>query len=183
MIDKLWLATLTRNDDDAGTPELTLNVTINIDGRDVLDWDFGFLGGSGVLSGGLGPESGWLERGQAAIAGGKYGDPGETLPDPIETNLLTNSSIRLGIRDDQAWAPSTYCCSAKRLTPIDRGSSRLPWKPSSRVGSAPIARTATPPNSRCLSALWVRAVRRPSFEKCCCWCTRSKAAPPMIASG
>jgi hypothetical protein len=105
MIDKLWLATLTRNDDDAGTPELTLNVTINIDGRDVLDWDFGFLGGSGVLSGGLGPESGWLERGQAAIAGGKYGDPGETLPDPIETNLLTNSSIRLGIRDDQAWGP------------------------------------------------------------------------------
>jgi hypothetical protein len=101
-IEKLWLATLTKNEDDAGTDAGALNLTIDIDGEDLADIDFGFLNGSG---GGLGPDSGWLDQGQAAISGGAYGNPGEPLPSPIDSNLLTNSSIRLGIRDDDAWGP------------------------------------------------------------------------------
>ena len=104
-IDKLWLATLTKNEDDAGTGAGVLNVTINIDGDDVEDIDFGFMSGSGPLSGGLGPDRGWLDQGQAAISGGTFGNPGEPLPNPVDANLLTNSSIRLGIRDDDAWGP------------------------------------------------------------------------------
>jgi hypothetical protein len=105
LIEKLWLATLTKDEDDAGTDAGALNLTIDINGEDVADTDFGFLHGSGPLSGGLGPDSGWLDRGQAAISGGSYGDPGEPLPSPIDSNLLTNSSVRLGIRDDDAWGP------------------------------------------------------------------------------
>jgi hypothetical protein len=105
IVEKLWLATLTRNQDDAGTDAGALNLTIDINGEDVADIDFGFMNGSGPLSGGLGPNSGWLDQGQAAIAGGTYNDPGEPLPNPTDSNLLTNSSIRLGIRDDDAWGP------------------------------------------------------------------------------
>jgi hypothetical protein len=105
IIDKLWLATLTKGEDDAGTSANKLNLTINIYGQDVADMNFAFLRGSGPLSGGLGPDSDWLGQNQAAISGGSYDDPGEPLNDPIDSNLLTNSSIRLGIRDDDAWGP------------------------------------------------------------------------------
>jgi hypothetical protein len=104
-IDKLWLATLTKNEDDAGTGAGSLNLTINIDGADLADIDFGFLSGSGPFSSGLGPDSAWLDQGQAAISGGAYDNPGEPLSNPINSDLLTNSSIRLGIRDDDAWGP------------------------------------------------------------------------------
>ena len=104
-IEKIWLATLTKNEDDAGTDVGALNLTIDIDGEDVADIDFGFLSGSGPLSGGLGPDHGWLEHGQAAISGGTDSDPGQPLTNPIDASLLTNSSIRLGIRDDDAWSP------------------------------------------------------------------------------
>jgi hypothetical protein len=105
MIDKLWLATLTKSEDDAGTDVDTLNLTININGEDVADMDFTFLSGSGWFSGGLGPDSDWLGEGQAALSGGTYDSPGEPVTSPFEANLLTNSSIRLGIRDDDAWGP------------------------------------------------------------------------------
>lgn len=97
-VDRIWLATLTKNEDDAGTDASRLNLTINVDGEDIVDMDVGFLRGHGFLSGGHGPESDWLGRGQAALAV-------EDLPTPIETSQLTNSSIRLGIRTDDAWGP------------------------------------------------------------------------------
>jgi len=97
-VDRIWLATLTKNEDDAGTDTNRLNLTINIDGEDIVDMDFRFLRAPGWLSGGLGPDSDWLGRGQAALS---FSD----LPTPIETSHLTNSSIRLGIRTDDAWGP------------------------------------------------------------------------------
>ncbi len=39
-IDVLWLAHLNRNSEDAGS-DSTINLTINVDGEDVLDRDFG----------------------------------------------------------------------------------------------------------------------------------------------
>ncbi|HEY8469784.1 MAG TPA: hypothetical protein VIL18_09080 [Longimicrobiales bacterium] len=97
-VDRLWLATLTKNEDDAGTDANRLNLTINVDGEDIVDMDLSFLRGQGFLSGGHGPDSDWLGEGQGALAV-------EDLPIPIETSLLTNSSIRLGIRTDDAWGP------------------------------------------------------------------------------
>src|SRR4029077_20626061 len=58
-VDKIWVATLTKNEDAAGTDVGALNLTIDINGEDVADIDFGFMSGSGPLSGGLGPDSGW----------------------------------------------------------------------------------------------------------------------------
>lgn len=101
LIDKIWLATLTKNEDDAGSPKAKLNLTINVYGEDVLDSnDFIFLPGSGPLSGGLGPDEDWLGKGQAALV-----DTHTTLTSPIDSNTLTNSSVRLGIRSDDAWGP------------------------------------------------------------------------------
>lgn len=105
VVDKLWLATLTQNEEDAGSDAGNLNLTINVDGEDVVDMNFGFMSGSGFLSGGLGPDEAWLGEGQAALSGGSYYSPGEPLSSPIDSNLLTNSSIRLGIRTDDAWGP------------------------------------------------------------------------------
>jgi hypothetical protein len=96
MIDKLWLATLTKDKKDAGTDANRLNLTVNVDGEDLLDMDFTFMRASG---GNLGPDKGWLSRAQASIS------DSNPLPTQIESSLLTNSSIRLGIRTDDAWAP------------------------------------------------------------------------------
>jgi hypothetical protein len=82
LLDNLFFTALTRNEDDAGTSS-TLNMTINIDGDDVLDQDF---------------ETD-MDRAEARLLGG------ETLSTPFDTIGLTNSSIRLGIRGDNAWAP------------------------------------------------------------------------------
>jgi hypothetical protein len=102
LIDRLWLATSTRDEKDAGTGGGRLNLTMNIDGEDVLDHDFRFMKGT---SSGLGPRHSWLGRDQRALSGGKFGDPGEPLSTPIESSLLTNSSVRVGIRTDDAWKP------------------------------------------------------------------------------
>jgi hypothetical protein len=80
-VDALLLAVLTKNEDDADTSS-TLNLTVNIDGEDVLDNDYGTD----------------LDEGQAALLGGE-------LSNPFDSSGLTNSSIRLGIRDDDAWGP------------------------------------------------------------------------------
>ena len=103
-VDKLFLVTLTKNEDDAGTDAGNLNVTININGEDIADIDFSFLSANGWFSD-IGPDSNWLGDGQAAISGGTYTNPGEPLEVPFESNQLTNSSIRVGIRSDDAWSP------------------------------------------------------------------------------
>jgi hypothetical protein len=100
-IDRLFLVTKTRNKNNAGTDAGSLDVTINIDGEDIADIEFDNLSASG---GNLGPDSGWLDRSQAGMLGGTYKDPGEPVQ-PFDSTQLTNSSIRVGIRSDDAWAP------------------------------------------------------------------------------
>jgi hypothetical protein len=90
LIDRLWLVTLTRNEDDAGSGE-SLNLTINTNGTDITDMN---------LSGGVHPD-----QGEADIDPNVYAQKSRGAVDPFESNTLTNSSIRLGIRGDNAWAP------------------------------------------------------------------------------
>jgi hypothetical protein len=93
LINDLWLAALTKDEDDAGSND-RFNLTVNIDGEDVFDQDF-ILGwrplGSGVVNG--------LGEGQAGL------EESESLQAQFESNSLTNSSIRLGLREDDAWGP------------------------------------------------------------------------------
>ena len=79
IFDELFLAVLTKDKDDAGTSS-TFNLTVNIGGDDVLDRDF---------------ES-ELDQAEAGLLS-------QSLPAPLDSNGLTNSSIRLGMRDDDAW--------------------------------------------------------------------------------
>ena len=81
-IDVLWLAHLNRNREDAGS-DSTINVTINVDGEDVLDSDFGSNVGDGEA----------------------YLNGVAQLDTPFDTTALTNSSVRIGIRGDDAWSP------------------------------------------------------------------------------
>ena len=85
VIDDLWLWVLTRNEDDAGSDN-RLNLTVTSNGVDVFDEDFPVGGDRGMHEG----EAGFQESGVLT---------------PFESNGLTNSSIRLGIRGDDAWAP------------------------------------------------------------------------------
>jgi hypothetical protein len=80
-IDKLWLATLTSNTSDAGSEDV-LNVTINIDGKDVVDENF-FQGRA---------------RGQGSL------DEAEHTVD-FDSAALANTSIRLGTRGGNKWRP------------------------------------------------------------------------------
>jgi hypothetical protein len=81
IFDNLHLAVRTRNIDDAGTSS-GFNLTVNVDATDVLDQNFSVN----------------LEKGEATLLGGPF-------PETLDSNLLTNTSIRLGIRGDDAWAP------------------------------------------------------------------------------
>ena len=81
-IDVLWLAHLNRNTDNAGS-DSTINLTINVDGEDVLDNDYGSNVGDGEA----------------------YVNGGSQLGTPFDSATLTNSSVRLGLRDDDAWSP------------------------------------------------------------------------------
>jgi hypothetical protein len=74
----LYLAVLTKNEDDAGTDN-DFNLTINVEGDDILDQDYGSD----------------LDDGEAALFGGG-------LDTPLELGNLTNSSVRVGLRDDDA---------------------------------------------------------------------------------
>jgi len=98
IVDDLWLAVLTRNEDDAGSNN-RFNLTINLDGGDFLDQDFtlGWIASGGGPSGQAGHYG--LGQGQAGL---EKSAPLSTLLDP---SALTNSSIRLGIRGDNAWGP------------------------------------------------------------------------------
>jgi hypothetical protein len=92
MVDDLWLAALTRDADDAGSRN-RFNLTINIDGGDVFDQDF-ILGWRAPASGRTG-----LADGQAGL------QESSPPPAPFESAGLINSSIRLGLRGDNAWGP------------------------------------------------------------------------------
>ena len=81
-IDVLWLAHLNRNTEDAGS-DSTINLTINVDGEDVLDRDFGSNVGDGEA----------------------YLNGGSQLDTPFDSAALTNSSVRIGVREDDAWSP------------------------------------------------------------------------------
>ena len=81
-IDVLWLAHLNRNSEDAGS-DSTINLTINVDGEDILDDDYGSNVGDGEA----------------------YLNGGSQLETPFDSAALTNSSVRIGLRDDDAWAP------------------------------------------------------------------------------
>jgi hypothetical protein len=90
-IENVWLAALTKDEDDAGTRD-RFNVTINIDGADVFVHDF-------VLGWNLpGQGSTGLRDGQAGLE--------DAMPGvPFDADKLTNASVRVGLRGDDAWAP------------------------------------------------------------------------------
>ena len=90
-IEDLWLAALTKDEDDAGSKN-RFNLTVNIDGTDVFRQDV-LLGWNVTAQAGTG-----LGEGQAGLEEAKP-------PAPFDSNKLTNSSVRLGIRGDDAWAP------------------------------------------------------------------------------
>jgi hypothetical protein len=97
IIERPYLAVRTSNDEDAGTRSY-LNLTINIDGSDVVDYDLLWRRDPSDSVG--------IERGEAAIfyirpeGGGPY-----EMVDPFESMSLTPSSIRLGIRAADDWHP------------------------------------------------------------------------------
>ena len=92
IVDDLWLAALTRREDDAGSRN-RFNLTVNIDGGDVFDKDF-ILGWGAPGSSRTG-----LRDGQAGL------EESGPLSIPFDSAGLTNSSVRLGIRGDNAWGP------------------------------------------------------------------------------
>jgi len=84
------MAIETHNKEDAGT-ESELNLTINVNGSDILDQN-----------------SVVFQEPLNSFDHTARGNAGFTFPmeiDTFDTNLLTDSSIRLGIRGDDAWAP------------------------------------------------------------------------------
>ena len=90
-IEDVWLAALTKDEDDAGSGN-RFNLTVNIDGRDVFRHDF-------IL--------GWNLPGQGAtgLRDGQAGLEEAQPPAPFDSDKLTNSSVRVGLRGDDAWAP------------------------------------------------------------------------------
>ena len=90
-IDDVWLAALTKDEDDTGSKN-RFNLTVNIDGTDVFRQDF-LLGWNLTAQAGTG-----LRDGQAGLEEARP-------PTPFDSNKLTNSSVRLGLRGDDAWAP------------------------------------------------------------------------------
>jgi len=91
-IDDVWLAALTKDEDDAGSKN-QFNLTVDIDGGDVFGQDF-LLGWNLPGQGGTG-----LRDGQAGL------QQGQPPAAPFESSQLTNSSVRLGLRGDDAWGP------------------------------------------------------------------------------
>ena len=98
IIDVLWLAHLNRNIEDAGS-DSTINLTINVDGEDVLDRDFGSNVGDGEA----------------------YLNGGDQLDAPFDSATLTNSSVRVGVRGDDAWAPEEVLVFGHSLAEFQSG--------------------------------------------------------------
>ena len=77
----LWLAALTRGITDAGSGD-PLTISINVNGIDVAVADFFSEHGQ---------SQGYVQHAKAVVN--------------FDSSALTNSSVRLGIRGDNAWAP------------------------------------------------------------------------------
>jgi hypothetical protein len=97
-IDVLWVAHLNRNTEDAGS-DSTINLTINVDGEDVLDNDYGSNVGDGEA----------------------YLNGGSQLDAPFDSATLTNSSVRVGVRGDDAWAPGDLFVFGHSLAEFQSG--------------------------------------------------------------
>jgi hypothetical protein len=97
-IDVLWLAHLNRNTEDAGS-DSTINLTINVDGEDVLDRDYGSNVGDGEA----------------------YLNGGSQLDTPFDSAALTNSSVRIGVRGDDAWSPGDVLVLGHSLAEFQSG--------------------------------------------------------------
>jgi hypothetical protein len=89
IIDKLFLAVLTRDDEDAGSGS-DLNVVVNINGNDVVSHFVVYRPPFDI------------KRGNAGIL-----PVADTTEHPIQfdSDSLTNSSVRVEITGDDAWAP------------------------------------------------------------------------------
>jgi hypothetical protein len=94
LIDNLILVAKTRDEGDAGTDNRH-NLTVTIEGVDFFNLDFPFGLGEGIDRG----ETGYQENSL-----GQTGIPW-LVANPFESNDLTDSSIRLGVRGNDAWAP------------------------------------------------------------------------------
>ena len=88
-IDVLWLAHLNRNTENAGS-DSTINLTINVDGEDILDRDFGDNVGDG----------------EAYLNGWGH------LDAPFDSAVLTNSRFASGCAATTPGGPETSWCSA-----------------------------------------------------------------------
>ena len=98
----LYLAALTRDLDDAGSSD-QLNVTINVNGIDVAVAEF-------VADH---PEAqGYLQHAVAVVS--------------FNSESLTNSSVRIGNRGDDAWAPQDILLFGNTRTA--RASSPSRWR-------------------------------------------------------
>ena len=97
-IDVLWLAHLNRNTGNAGS-DSTINLTINVDGEDIVDRDFGSNVGDG----------------EAYLNGWDQLDP------PFDSAVLTNSSVRIGVRGDDAWGPGDVLVFGHSLAEFGSG--------------------------------------------------------------
>lgn len=102
------LAVLTRNEDDSGTgPPSFIDVSINLDGIDVARVGAVFL-----------PPFD-LENGHAGILPLTPGDEHEYLQS-FDSDSLTNSSVRVGVQGDDAWAPQ-HVLLLGRTDPANNG--------------------------------------------------------------
>jgi hypothetical protein len=95
-IDVLWLAYLNRDVDDSGTDD-SVNLTINVDGEDVLDRSFGSNSGDSEA----------------------YLNTLPQLDPPFDSATLTDSSVRIGVRGDDAWGPSDILVFGHSLSATD----------------------------------------------------------------
>ena len=92
-IDVLWLAHLNRNTDNAGS-DSTINLTINVDGEDVLDNDYGSNVGDG----------------EAYVNGGSQVDT------PFDSATLTNLRSVISARSSST---ACACIQAVSTTCLD----------------------------------------------------------------
>jgi hypothetical protein len=108
MVNDLWLAALTKSDDDSGTNN-RFNVTVNVDGRDVLDHNF--------VLGHPSEDNSYrvMARGAAGL------EAAGPLDEPFESAALTHSSIRLGLRGDDAWGPQNAMVIGRTLPAFTPG--------------------------------------------------------------